>query len=74
MACGLAGYVEQTASYSPSNLQHANAIDILPPVDAALLLLLVPNDQSSSSPMVTAWVDVASEVGVRVHAISDRQF
>ncbi|HYW55616.1 MAG TPA: hypothetical protein VE934_01535 [Polaromonas sp.] len=42
--------------------------------DPGLLMLLVPDGQKLSSPHVTAWIDAASEGGVRLQAVTDRQF
>ena len=73
MVWALANCNEQTASYPTPNLQHANTINSLPPVDASSLLL-VPNDQTLSSPMVTVRVAAASEIGDPVHVASYRHF
>jgi hypothetical protein len=62
------------ASKSLFNPQTAITPDSLPPPDAGQLLLLVPQGQVLSSPLVTAWVDAASEIGVRVQVVTDRQF
>lgn len=42
--------------------------------DPGLLLLLVPDGHNIASPEVTAWMDAASEGGVRLQAVTDRQF
>ena len=42
--------------------------------DAGVLLLLVPDDQSASHPAVTAWMDAASEEGVRMQVVTDTGF
>lgn len=42
--------------------------------DPGLLMLLVPDGQKLSSPHVTAWIDAASEGGMRLQAVTDRQF
>ncbi len=42
--------------------------------DAGLLLMLVPNNERLHNPRVTAWVDAASEEGVRLQPVTDRQF
>lgn len=71
----LSGCAEPPGSSNPMlNPQHSRVSELAPPPDAGLLLLLVPNDQLLNSPMVTAWMDAASEIGVRLHVISDRQF
>lgn len=71
----LYGCVEQTGgSRSLLNSRTASAADELPPADAGLLLLLVPQGQMLTSPLVTAWVDAASEIGVRIQVVTDPQF
>ncbi len=42
--------------------------------DPGLLMLLVPDGQMLDSPEVTAWIDAASEDGVRLQPVTDRQF
>ncbi len=42
--------------------------------DPGVLLLLVPDGQSVSDPRVTAWIDAASEEGVRLRPVTDRNF
>ena len=42
--------------------------------DAGLLMLLIPDDLSTSSAGVAAWVDAASETGTRIAPITDAQF
>lgn len=42
--------------------------------DAGLLLMLVPNEQLLDDPQLTAWVDAASEEGVRLQPVTDKQF
>ena len=42
--------------------------------DPGLLLLLVPDDYLSNRAEITAWFDAASEVGVRLQPITDKQF
>ena len=44
------------------------------PPDPGVLLMLVANEQLLSAPEITAWVDAASEEGVRLQAITDKQF
>ena len=74
MACALAGCVEQSVSNPASTPRYANTSESLPPADAGLLLLLVPQGAELESPLVTAWLDAASEVGVRMHPVTDLQF
>lgn len=42
--------------------------------DAGVLLLLLPDNQSVDDPRVHAWLDAASEEGVRLQAITDARF
>ncbi|MEO6018566.1 MAG: hypothetical protein ABIP46_15010, partial [Polaromonas sp.] len=42
--------------------------------DPGLLLLLVPEGQPLTHPQVTAWLDAASEEGVRLQPVTDREF
>ena len=42
--------------------------------DPGLLLLLVPEGQRMATPQVSAWMDAASETGVRLQAVTERQF
>ena len=42
--------------------------------DPGLLLLLVPEGQPLEQPQVTAWMDAAGEQGLRLQAVTDRQF
>jgi len=44
------------------------------PVDPGVLLLLVPDGQLLNHPHVTAWMDAASEEGVRMQAVTDTEF
>lgn len=44
------------------------------PPDPGALLLLIANKQLLSAPEITTWVDAASEDGVRLQAITDKQF
>ena len=52
----------------------AAATAALPPADAGLLLLLLPDGQDPADPRVSAWIDAALEVGVRVQPVSDSAF
>lgn len=42
--------------------------------DPGVLLLLVGDDQVLTAPEITVWIDAAAEEGVRLQAISDKQF
>ena len=74
MAYALAGCVEQSAGSAATNPSRANTSENLPPADVGLLLLLVPQGLELASPLVTAWLDAASETGVRMLPVTDLQF
>ena len=67
---------------SPSNISNnivlmfppAVEVGLPPEADAGLLLLLVPDGQILTTPMVTAWTDAGSELGVRIRPVTDQQF
>lgn len=44
------------------------------PADPGVLLMLVTNEQLLTAPEITVWVDAAAEEGVRLQAITDKQF
>ncbi len=46
----------------------------LPVADPGVLMLLLPDAQDLSYPGVSAWLDAASELGVRLQPITDSQF
>jgi hypothetical protein len=52
----------------------AMALDTAPAVDAGALMLLLPDAQNMSDPRIAAWLDAASEVGVRIQPLTDTQF
>lgn len=69
VAAALGGCAEQ------NNRGSAPVAESLPaPADPGLLMLLVPNGQNLASPEVTAWMDAASEDGVRLKPMTDSQF
>ena len=71
----LSGCVELIGSNSATrNATQVSTLQAAPPVDAGVLLLLVPDGQVLTDPMVTAWVDSGSELGVRVQAVTAKQF
>lgn len=75
LAWVLYGCVGPTGASKPLfNPRTASAPDSLPPPDAGQLMLLVPQGQVLTSPLVTAWVDAASEIGVRIQVVTDAQF
>ena len=65
----LGGTVNPTSdSRQPSTAELARQ------ADPGLLLLLVPEGQQMSNPMLTAWFDAASEIGIRIQTVTDKQF
>ena len=56
------------------NPPQASASASVPPADAGLLLLLVPDGQAMTHPLVTAWIDAGSELEFRIQAVTDQQF
>lgn len=60
--------------HSRTKLGQTSNTEFLAVPDAGLLLLLVPDNQGVATPMVTAWIDAASELGVRIQTISTGQF
>lgn len=75
LAAVLSACLEQPGSGKPVlNPQHASLSGIKPSVDAGLLLLLVPEGEVLTNPLVTAWIDAGSETGVRIRAVTDREF
>ena len=46
----------------------------MPVPDPGVLMLLLPDNQNMADPGVMAWVDAASELGVRIQPITDAQF
>ena len=74
-AAALSGCVELSGNKSPVlTTQQAGSAQSAPAGDTGLLLLLVPDAQVLTDPLVTAWVDAGSELGVRIQAVTDRQF
>ncbi len=66
---------EQNAPAGASVSVRPGVADKPPTVaDPGLLMLLVPDGQKLDSPEVTAWMDAASEDGVRLQPVTDRQF
>ena len=59
---------------TPSHISSADASVATLPADAGLLLLLVADGQVMTHPLVTAWVDAGSEIGVRIRPVTDQQF
>ena len=75
LTAALGGCAEQNNTASAAQNAGAPVVDKLPTApDPGLLLLLVPDGQKLASPEVTAWTDAASEDGVRLQPVTDRQF
>ena len=75
LLAALSGCTELSDSRNSTlNFRQASKSDFAPPADPGLLLMLVPEGQILTNPMVTAWFDAASELGVRIQTITDRQF
>ena len=66
------------ASTAASNVAAIKLAAVMPVAinrpDSGLLLLLVPDNQNMADPQIHAWVDAASEEGVRLQPITDTQF
>lgn len=74
-AIGLSGCAEQTGiNNSGFNPRDTNAPYTTLEADGGLLLMLVPEGLALTNPMVTAWIDAGSEIGVRIRPVTDRQF
>ena len=52
----------------------ATAFAAVPTPDPGVLMLLLPDGHDVADPGVAAWVDAASEIGVRVQPMTDAQF
>ena len=50
------------------------ALDTAPAVDAGALMLLLPDGQNMNDPRIAAWLDAASELGIRIQPVTDAQF
>ena len=75
LAVLLSGCVELSGKKtSTTSAQPTGTAQAAPPVDAGLLLLLIPDTLSQIDPLVTAWVDAGSELGVRIQPITNLQF
>ena len=75
LALALVGcLVPSVSRQAVGNSQQTNVAAFLPSADVGLLLLLIPDGQSTADPLVTAWTDAGSEIGVRVRAVTDQQF
>ncbi len=71
----LGGCAERTPTTTTAETAGRLVVDTpLAAPDPGLLMLLVPDGQKHSSPHVTAWIDAASEGGIRLQAVTDRQF
>ena len=75
LAAALGGCAEQNNMASVPENARPPVANKLPTVsDPGLLMLLLPNGQKLNSPEVTAWIDAASEDGVRLQPVTDREF
>ena len=75
LAALLSGCTQPSGSGNPaSTSQQTRTTAYVPPADVGLLLLLVPDGQVLTDPMVTAWIDAGSEIGVRIQAVTNQQF
>ncbi|MEO6015812.1 MAG: hypothetical protein ABIP46_01040, partial [Polaromonas sp.] len=81
LACALAGCGESRSADSPGAATAPTpSREAVGPAtrwatnDPGLLLLLVPEGQPLTHPQVTAWLDAASEEGVRLQPVTDREF
>ncbi|WP_349279004.1 hypothetical protein [Polaromonas hydrogenivorans] len=79
LAASLSGCIERSACIDAGADRPWFCKPIAPPAleggaDPGLLLLLVPEGQSLAHAQVTAWMDAASEEGLRMQAVTDRQF
>lgn len=67
--------ISASAALPDKSLPSVAATLLAPPVpDPGVLMLLLPDGQNMADPGVSAWVDAASELGVRVQPITDAQF
>lgn len=67
----LMGCLNQTKT-DVASVPHAFSPSVAP--DPGVLLMLVTNDQLLTAPEITVWVDAAAEEGVRLQAVTDKQF
>ena len=75
LAAALFGCGQSTDSDKRSlDPQQASKLASAPPADVGLLLMIVPEGQALKDPFLTAWIDAGSEIGVRIHPLTDRQF
>lgn len=69
---------EPNATLSTPNLLSPMALlastDSAAAADPGALMLLLPDGQNMSDPRIAAWLDAASELGVRIRPLSDAQF
>ena len=64
---GVASIAQRTVATAPLSFNGGTE-------DPGLLMLLVPDEQSTSGAGVAAWVDAASETGTRIAPVTDAQF
>ena len=54
--------------------QNVSTENLLASGDPNLVLLLIPDGESPNQAPITAWLDAASELGIRVVPVTDKQF
>ena len=75
MLVAVSACTESADTRNPTlNSRQVSTSDFASQPDPGLLLLLIPQGQRLTDPLVTAWLDAASEIGVRMQPITDRQF
>ena len=62
------------AQGQPESAPSAVTDDSAPVADAGVLMLLLPDGQDMTDPRIAAWMDAASEIGVRIRPVTDAQF
>lgn len=73
-AMGFTARVASALATEPSVSMAAVSALPVPVPDPGVLMLLLPDGQNMADPGVLAWVDAASELGVRVQPVTDAQF
>lgn len=70
---------EQTQMQTPMAMSslfslQSVSMEAVPAGDAGTLMLLLPDDQNMNDPRIAAWLDAASELGIRIQPLTDAQF
>ena len=73
-ACGDNGAFRGAGSGTAGPLREQVALAPSSAGDPGLLLLLAPEGQLLTNPHITAWLDAASEEGLRMQVVTDREF